>query len=141
MTWFIFAGDMLVMAEEAIYSANFMRYGFTPGMGATYILPLKFGEVLGAEMLFSANGYHGGELRERGAGARVVPRDKVVPTAMGLARELADKPRVALIELKKRLARPVREALPRVVEQELAMHKVTFAQPEVRERIETLFGN
>ena len=134
-------GDMLVMAEESIYSANFMRYGFTPGMGATYILPRKFGELLGAEMLFSAGGYHGGELRARGAGARIVTREKVVPTAMSLACELADKPRVSLIELKKQLAGPIRQALPLIVKQELAMHKVTFAQPEVRERIETLFGN
>lgn len=27
-----------------------------------------------------------------------------------------------------------------IIEQELAMHEVSFAQPEVRERIETLFG-
>jgi len=27
--------DLVVMAQEAIYSANFMKYGFTPGMGST----------------------------------------------------------------------------------------------------------
>ncbi|WP_421845174.1 polyketide synthase [Mycobacterium sp.] len=134
-------GDILVMAEESIYSANFMRYGFTPGMGATYILARKFGELIAAEMLYSANGYHGGELRERGVNARIMPREKVIPTALALARELADKPRVALIELKKQLAGPIREVLPSVVERELAMHEVTFTQPEVRERIETFFGN
>src|SRR5262249_34888364 len=36
--------DMMVLATEALYSANFMRYGFTPGMGATYIIPRRFGE-------------------------------------------------------------------------------------------------
>ncbi|MBV8706566.1 MAG: enoyl-CoA hydratase/isomerase family protein [Acidobacteriaceae bacterium] len=133
--------DILVMAEEAIYSANFMRYGFTPGMGATYIIPRKFGETLGSEMLFTALGYHGGELRQRGAGARIVSRDQVATTALSIARELADKPRATLLQLKQHLAAPIREALPKVVERELAMHRITFAQPEVRERIETLFGN
>jgi polyketide biosynthesis enoyl-CoA hydratase PksI len=28
--------DFLVLAEECLYRANFMRYGFTPGMGSTY---------------------------------------------------------------------------------------------------------
>ena len=35
--------DLIVMAEESMYGANFMKYGFTPGMGSTYILPHKFG--------------------------------------------------------------------------------------------------
>ena len=133
--------DMLVLSEQALYSANFMRYGFTPGMGATYIIPRKFGESLGAEMLFTALSYHGGEVRDRGAGVRVLPRDQVIDGAISLARELADKPRIALLELKQHLAAPVRQALPGVVARELAMHSVTFAQPEVRRRIETLFGN
>lgn len=133
--------DMIILAEEALYSANFMRYGFTPGMGATYIVPKKFGECLGAEMLFGALSYHGGELRDRGAGMRVVSRERVIETALMLARELADKPRLALLELKRQLARPLREALPQVIARELEMHRVTFAQPEVRQRIEARFGN
>jgi len=133
--------DLLVLSEESLYAANFMRYGFTPGMGATYIVPRKFGECLGTEMLYTAASYHGGELRDRGAGMRVVKREKVVETGLALARELADKPRVALEELKRQLARPIREALPAVVESELAMHRVTFAQAEVRGRIESRFGS
>ncbi len=133
--------DLLVLSEESLYSANFMRYGFTPGMGATYIVPRRFGECLGAEMLLSAASYHGGELRDRGATVKVVKRERVVETAMALARELADKPRVALVELKRQLARPHREALPAVIEAELAMHRVTFAQAEVRGRIESRFGS
>jgi polyketide biosynthesis enoyl-CoA hydratase PksI len=133
--------DMLVLATESLYSANFMRYGFTPGMGATYIIPRRFGECLGNEMLFVAGSYHGGELRDRGATMAIVPRAEVIEKALELAKELAKLPRVALTELKAHLARPIREALADVVERELAMHRVTFAQPEVRERIENLFGN
>ncbi len=133
--------DMIVLSEESLYSANFMRYGFTPGMGATYIIPRKFGECLGAEMLLAATSYHGGELRNRGATMPVVKREKVIETALGMAREIADKPRVALMELKRHLVKPIREALPGVIESELAMHRITFAQPEVRGRIETRFGS
>ena len=63
--------DIIVMGVECIYSANFMKYGFTPGMGATYIIPRKFGEVLGTEMLLTAKNYYGSELKERGASAKI----------------------------------------------------------------------
>jgi polyketide biosynthesis enoyl-CoA hydratase PksI len=35
---------------------------------------------------------------------------------------------------------PLRAALPAVIQQEVAMHEKTFHLPEVRERIEALFG-
>ncbi len=132
--------DLVVLAAEALYSANFMKYGFTPGMGATHLLPLKLGQPLASEMLFSAAGYHGGALRERGIGFPVVPRTEVVPTAMRLARDLADKPRLSLCLLKETLTAPLKTALPAVVEREMAMHDLTFAQPDIKERISGRFG-
>jgi acyl transferase domain-containing protein len=45
--------DILVMAEDASYSANFVNYGFTPGMGATYILERRFGVDLATEMMLT----------------------------------------------------------------------------------------
>jgi polyketide biosynthesis enoyl-CoA hydratase PksI len=133
--------DIIVLAEESMYSANFMRYGFTPGMGSTYILPKKFGETLGAEMLFGAGGYHGGQLKERGVSARVVKKKDVINTALATARELAGQPLVSLKLLKKHLAQPIRDELPSWIERELAMHQITFAQAEVKDRIQKFFGN
>ena len=133
--------DAVILGEEPIYSTNFMKYGFTPGFGATYIIPRRFGEYLAAEMLFSARSYHGGELRDRGAGVKVTKKESVIVAAMQLAREIADKPRASLIELKRCLTAQIRAELPSVVEREVAMHKITFGLPEVRDRIETLFGN
>ena len=133
--------DIIVMAEECIYSTNFMKYGFTPGMGATYIIPKKFGEALGTEMLLSAESYHGVALKQRGAPFRIVKKREVFATAMKLAKALADKPRLSLTLLKRHMARQIRAELPDVIEKELAMHDLTFAQEEVRARIETLFGN
>ena len=133
--------DMVILAEESLYSANFMKYGFTPGMGATLVLPARFGSLLANEMMFSAASYHGGELARRGASCRVLKRIEVIPAARKLAREIADKPDVSVRMLKAHLAAPLREALPRSVAAELEMHRTTFVQPVVRQRIETLFGS
>lgn len=133
--------DLLVMGIQCLYSTNFMKYGFTPGFGSTFIIPKRFGDTLGREMLFTAKNYYGAELKERGAGALIVDRSEVVSTAMKLARELVDKPRLALVTLKQHFRAGIEAGLEECIRAELKMHELTFSRPEVRERIETLFGN
>jgi polyketide biosynthesis enoyl-CoA hydratase PksI len=132
--------DVVLLGRESVYTANFMKYGFTPGMGSTLILPKKLGFALAEEMMLTAATYRGEELQRRGVPFAVVPRDAVAGHALDLARTLAEKPRVSLVTLKNHLVAPLRAELARHVEQELAMHAVTFHQREVRERIETSFG-
>jgi polyketide biosynthesis enoyl-CoA hydratase PksI len=132
--------DIVILGRECVYTTNFMKYGFTPGMGATLIVPDKLGRDVGADMLLTARSWRGEELKERGVGCAVLPRAEVLPRAMELARELAAKPRLSLVTLKRHLGASLRERLPAIVEQELAMHAITFHQPEVRERISALFG-
>lgn len=132
--------DFIILSRESFYTTNFMKYGFTPGMGATYILPKKMGIVLAEEMLLTAKNYRGAELQTRGVPFPVVPRDKVLEHALELAKTLAEKPRVSLVALKDHLVAKLREELPGVIEQEVQMHAKTFGQPSVRERIKTLFG-
>lgn len=132
--------DFVILSRESVYTANFMKYGFTPGMGATYIVPKKLGISLAEELLLTAANYRGAELEKRGLPFPVLPREKVMSHALELARQLAEKPRVSLITLKEHLVAPLREALPKVIEQELAMHSKTFHQEEVKVRITSLFG-
>ncbi|MCX7920830.1 MAG: polyketide synthase [Clostridia bacterium] len=132
--------DIIVLAEEAIYNAVFMKYGFTPGMGATYMIPKKFGTLLGHEMLYTAKNYYGRELKERGAPAKIVSKRDVISAAEEIAEELIDKPIGSLKLLKKHLTQEIYRELPLYIEKELHMHEISFAQAEVRERIESKFG-
>lgn len=131
--------DIIIMAEECIYSASFMKYGFTPGMGASYIIPKKLGETLGNEMLFTANNYFGTELKKRGAPVRIENKKNVVKVAIEIARSMAEKSPVSLRLLKEHSIRQIRDEVPAVVKRELEMHGITLKQPDVRERIESLF--
>jgi polyketide biosynthesis enoyl-CoA hydratase PksI len=133
--------DIVMLARESIYGTNFMKYGFTPGMGATEIEPRKLGEALAAEMLYSARAFHGGRLAERGIPFTVLPRAELIAQALALAAELADKPRLALTLLKQRLTADLRARLPEAIATERQMHEATFARPETRERITQRFGN
>ena len=135
------SADIIVMAEQCIYSANFMKYGFTPGFGASYIIPAKLGTALGNEMLLTARNYYGRELKERGAAANIVSKSEVMPTALAVAKELADKPLVSLKVLKKHLNRHMATQYTEAINAELKMHEITFVLPEVRQRIEGRFGS
>jgi len=127
--------DFVVLAEESIYCANFMEYGFTPGMASTFTLPRKLGETLGWEMLFTAGRYRGSELRERWPALQVRKRVEVVPFAIEQARSFANKPVRALKELKRRWLETTQADFDLAVQREVAMHKITFALPEVQARI------
>ncbi|HEY1110123.1 MAG TPA: SDR family NAD(P)-dependent oxidoreductase, partial [Opitutaceae bacterium] len=127
--------DVVVMAEEGMYSAVFTKYGFTPGLGATFILGDKLGDGLATEMMMTAATYRGSELQQRGAGATFRPAAEVMATALGIAREMAQKPGATLRTLKHGLAQRKLERLPVVIADEVRMHGETFGQPEVKERI------
>ncbi|OKP52607.1 enoyl-CoA hydratase [Serratia marcescens] len=133
--------DFVIMSKESIYTANFMKYGFTPGMGGTLIVPEKLGLALGQEMLMLGNNYRGEELRQRGVPFPVHPREDVAAAALSIARDLVKKPRLSLITLKDHLVRGLRAQLPNYTAQEVFMHERTFFQPEVKQNIARLFGN
>jgi len=131
--------DFVVLAKEAVYVANFLEYGFTPGLGATLILPEKLGRNLASEMMLTARSFRGDELQARGASVVVCPASGVLDEALTMARLLARRPLPALKELKRELARPLLQALPEALKNELAMHARTVSRPEVREQIEAHF--
>jgi polyketide biosynthesis enoyl-CoA hydratase PksI len=131
--------DFVVLARESIYTTNFMNYGFTPGMGATLVVPEKLGSALGEEMLLMADTYRGEALQYRGIPFPVVPREEVLERAYEMASLLAEKPRHSLITLKKHLTRTLRAKLPEIITQELRLHEETFHQNEVRQMIEDRF--
>jgi polyketide biosynthesis enoyl-CoA hydratase PksI len=132
--------DFIVLSRESVYTTNFMKYGFTPGMGATCVLPAKLGACLAQEMLLSARTFRGAHLEARGVPFPVLPRMEVLPYAQQLAVEIAEKPRVSLVALKEHLVADLRAKLPVVIEQEVVLHGKTFHQPEVKALIQSSFG-
>jgi polyketide synthase PksN len=133
--------DFIIMSEESTYTSNYMKYGFTPGFGATLVFPEKFGISLAQEILFTGKKYHGSELKLRGIPFEVLPRQKVLSHAIQLAKDLSESSRESLITLKDHMAESLREKLSSTIEKELKMHDKTFThRPEVKEKIQLLFN-
>ncbi|BBB93450.1 MAG TPA: polyketide synthase [Methylomusa anaerophila] len=133
--------DLIVMSRESIYTSNYLKYGFTPGAGATLIFPEKIGISLTQEILYTGNNFYGSELQSKGIPFPVLPRKEVLPYALQLAKTLAEAPRETLIALKDLMVEPIREKLSLAFAREVQMHEKTFVnQPEVKERIQSLYG-
>lgn len=127
--------DIVILSEESKYSATFMSFGYTPGDGATYILPKKLGGALAQEMLFTAGFYKGKDIKARGAGILVIKKEDVVSTAISMAKGLAVYPRTSLMLLKEHMAKVARNELPPFYENESKMQEITFGLPEVQNLI------
>ncbi|WP_435279494.1 SDR family NAD(P)-dependent oxidoreductase [Streptomyces sp. 1222.5] len=131
--------DVVLMAEESVYSANFVTYGFTPGMGATYVLERRFGSALADEMMLTGRSLTGAELRRHGAMVTVLPRREVLPAALDRARTLAAQPQGAVRRLKQELAGRVLARLDDVVGREVRMHEEVLGT-EARDRVRGHFA-
>jgi polyketide biosynthesis enoyl-CoA hydratase PksI len=127
--------DLIVAARESWYSCNFIRYGFTPGMGTTALLGHVLGPTLAAEMLFTGRNVRGRELEAHGRLNAVVPRAGVLPAARALADQIAEQPATALQALKTTLSAPKRQLFEAARGAEILMHELTFRHPETGRRI------
>ncbi|RQH19835.1 polyketide synthase, partial [Okeania hirsuta] len=124
--------DLIVLSQESFYASNFLKYGFIPGAGAIFILLKKLGLELGQEMVYTARNYRGEELEKRGVPFPVLPRKEVLKFAKKIANEIAEKPRLSLVTLKKYLISEIRKKLHEVLPKEIEMQEITFHQPEVK---------
>jgi acyl transferase domain-containing protein/enoyl-CoA hydratase/carnithine racemase/NAD(P)-dependent dehydrogenase (short-subunit alcohol dehydrogenase family)/acyl carrier protein len=128
--------DVALLSEESRYVSPYMNYGFTPGAGATLILPDKIGKDLARESLLTAQAQTGRELKARGLRLPVLPRADVLPAAMALAGQIAQASRERLIALKQQLTAYIHQPLEETYQRELAMHDRTFVQrAETAEKI------
>ncbi|MEM9005300.1 MAG: polyketide synthase [Cyanobacteria bacterium P01_F01_bin.86] len=129
--------DLVVLAEESLYGANFMALGFTPGMGTTTILEDAFGGPLARELLFTGRLIKGREIKASGGtlAHAVTPYKEVLDQAIAIASEIAEVPREALVLLKKTLSAKRRLLLESAIKAEVDMQTDLFSCSETRLQI------
>ena len=109
--------DFAVLADEGRYSFD---AELTPPEAV--LLQRRFGDAIaGCEI-------RGADLRVRGVGAPIVAASRVAETALSLARQLAEAPRLSLVELKRHMRREcVVELAPRASTPEASASGPLFA--------------
>lgn len=90
------AADFTVTATDAVFWYPFLRRGFTPDSGSTWLLPRVVGPARARELLMLDRRLTGTEAVDWGIACQAVEPDKVTATARELADRLATGPTVAL---------------------------------------------
>ncbi|MBD8525892.1 SDR family NAD(P)-dependent oxidoreductase [Pseudomarimonas arenosa] len=133
--------DSVLFSEESRYLSPYMNFGFTPGAGATGILPLRLGFDLARDSLFTGREITGAELARRNPSLTVLPRDRVLDEALALARSIAGHARADLLAWKAARMAPQFEAWQALFTREVAMHETTLVgQADALQRIEQRFA-
>jgi len=132
--------DIILMANESRYGCTFMKMGFTPGMGTTRLLEHAFSPAIAAEMLFTGKTFRGTELQGKCGVNYILPRAALLPKALDIAADIAEKPRVSLTLLKQTLTMSRKRSYEGALEDESRMHRESFAQPGIHEHIKNNFG-
>jgi len=87
------ACDLVVAAESAYFLQAFRRIGLVPDGGATYMLPRLIGKARAMELTLLGEKLPAKTALEWGLINRCVPDEQLMPTALELARALADGPK------------------------------------------------
>ncbi|HTK34204.1 MAG TPA: enoyl-CoA hydratase-related protein [Caulobacteraceae bacterium] len=95
------AGDLAVAAEGASFTPAFRRVGLVPDGGTTWLLPRLVGRARAMEMVLLGETFSAARALEWGLINRCVADAELAPTALRLARNLAEGP--ASLALTRRL--------------------------------------
>jgi enoyl-CoA hydratase len=91
------ASDIILAAPPAAFTPSFINIGLSGGeMGTTFFLPRLVGSAVAADILLTGRTVDAAEAERIGLVSRLVEKDRLLETAMGVARTLLSKSPVAL---------------------------------------------
>lgn len=90
------ACDFRYASEEARFGSVYIRIGFSPDAGASFLLPRIVGITKAKELIYTGRIIGSPEAEEIGLVSRVVPGGELMTETMKFARELAAGPTVAI---------------------------------------------
>lgn len=126
------ACDVAIVDEDAKLALNFVQLGLHPGMGSTYLAPLRAGAMRGAELLMSGRRFDGREAVRTGVALEAVPAAEVVPRALAMAQAMARNAPLAVAGVKRGRAIDA-EALGRALAHEAREQAISYASADLGE--------
>jgi enoyl-CoA hydratase len=124
--------DISIIAENARFTDGHLRLGVAAGDHAAIIWPLLCGLAKARYYLLTSEFIDGREAERIGLVSKCVPDDKLMPTALEIAEQLANGPTAAIAATKRTLNHWVRAAAP-IFESSLALEMLDFFSPDAQE--------
>jgi enoyl-CoA hydratase/carnithine racemase len=131
--------DLVVAADDLVAFFPEMDWGQFVTGGVTHLLPQAIGHQRAMELLLLGERQSAARLEALGLVNRVVPKEKMLETALEIAGRIAAKSRFSTARLKKTVLRDLGGPLWRAVELEHAATIEAFAHPDSAARVKA-FG-
>ncbi len=112
------AADLVIAADDAVFTAGYCRIGTSPDGGASWHLPRKIGLARAMELALLGDRIDAATAERIGLVNRVVPADALEAETAALARRLADGPTLAMARTKDLLNRAFDHSLADQLEAE-----------------------
>lgn len=90
------ASDLRVASTSARFGQAYIKLGYCPDAGGSFLLPRLIGEARAMEMIYTGRIVEADEANALGLLNRLVAPEELMPTAMELAERLAKGPTVAI---------------------------------------------
>ena len=130
--------DISIAAENARITDGHTRLGVAAGDHSAIIWPLLCGMAKAKLYLLTADFLDAREAERIGLVSMVVPTDQLIPTAMDVARRLADGPQTAIRFTKRALNQWLRLGGLASFDYSLALEMLTFLGKDVQEGVRAL---
>ncbi|MFC4606003.1 enoyl-CoA hydratase/isomerase family protein [Rhodococcus kronopolitis] len=130
--------DIRIFATDAKYSIPQVRRGVIPDAMSHWTVPHIAGMAAAADILLTGRTFDGAEAVRLGLASRHLPADEVLPTAMGIAHDIAVNVAPMSAALSKRLLwQTVRRGYgpERVAELETELHLRVMGKPDAAEGV------
>jgi 2-(1,2-epoxy-1,2-dihydrophenyl)acetyl-CoA isomerase len=129
------ACDVVIAADDAVFSLAFSRMGLLPDCGALWFLPRRLGAGRAKELLFTARRVGAAEALEIGLVQRVVPAAELRAAAATLAAEVAAGPADVLRLTKRLLEQAATSTFDEIIELESYAQGIAMASAEHAEAL------
>jgi enoyl-CoA hydratase/carnithine racemase len=98
---FTLSSDARIASDRARFSMRFVRMGLIPELASTKLLPMIVGFSRALELMLTGKTIDAQEAERIGLVSRVVPHDRLLEEAVGLAADMAFNPTESLLAVKK----------------------------------------
>ncbi|KOS56702.1 enoyl-CoA hydratase/isomerase family protein [Rhodococcus rhodochrous] len=122
--------DLAVASEKAFLADPHLGVGLVPADGAALLWPMMIGLMRAKEYIFTGARIPATKALDLGLVNDVVAQDQVLPTAVDLARRLAEHPPRALRDTKRLMNLHATRALSGLLDQALACERASVNSPE-----------
>ena len=131
--------DLRVASDSAKFIQAFIRIGLAPDSGTSFFLPRLVGFAKALQLALTGEDLSSQEAERFGLVAKVVPVDKLMPTALEIAAKLAAGPTKAIGLTKRALNKSVSSDLETILEYESYIQEVAGATSDHIEAVKAFF--